>query len=349
MMMERKSVRAAAVTRLRDGMRAYVPCVPGRITRIQATERRLFAGGTQKRRIEVLAGYFIFINRMFPPKILHSARSLLSNSQCMISSVPIRRSQSRLDRSIDRSTTRKERMWDSDAKSKGFDIEAGLYPGMEGPQLRWDFVRKVYCILSIQLLMTVAVAAAVVYIHPIAHFFAHTKEGLIVYIGLSVLNLILLLLLAYFHRKHPVNFVLLILFTVSISFQIGLACSFAGGKVVMQAAILTTVIVVSLTLYTFWAAKRGSDFSKLGPFLFAALLMLMILSLIQVFIPFGKVTNMIIAAVSALIFCGFILFDTDNLIKRYSYDEYIPAALCLYLDIINLFLSLLTLLMGLDE
>lgn len=46
--------------------------------------------------------------------------------------------------------------------------------------------------------------------------------------------------------------------------------------------ILTAVVVVSLTLYTFWAAKRGHDFNFLGPFLFGAVVVLMVFALIQV-------------------------------------------------------------------
>ncbi|MQL86928.1 hypothetical protein Taro_019465 [Colocasia esculenta] len=106
---------------------------------------------------------------------------------------------------------------------------------------------------------------------------------------------------------------------------------------------LTSVVVVSLTLYTFWAASRGHDFSFLGPFLFGAILVLMIFAFIQLFFPLGKTSIMIYGALAAIIFCGYIIYDTDNLIKRYSYDEYIWAAVVLYLDIINLFLSLLTL------
>ena len=54
------------------------------------------------------------------------------------------------------------------------------------------------------------------------------------------------------------------------------------GKVILEAAILTTVVVFSLTAYTFWAAKRGQDFSFLGPFLFASLIMLLVFGFIQV-------------------------------------------------------------------
>jgi protein lifeguard len=53
---------------------------------------------------------------------------------------------------------------------------------------------------------------------------------------------------------------------------------------------------------------------------------------------------MIYGGLASLIFCGYIIYDTDNIIKRYTYDEYIWASVALYLDIINLFLALLDLL-----
>ncbi|KAL0925851.1 hypothetical protein M5K25_004222 [Dendrobium thyrsiflorum] len=126
-------------------------------------------------------------------------------------------------------------------------------------------------------------------------------------------------------------------------------CSRPDGKVILESVILTAVVVFSLTLYTFWAAKRGHDFSFLAPFLFAAVMILLVFSIIQLFFPLGKISIMIYGGLASLIFCGYIIYDTDNLIKRYAYDEYIWAAVALYLDIINLFLSLLTLFRASDS
>lgn len=61
----------------------------------------------------------------------------------------------------------------------------------------------------------------------------------------------------------------------------------------------------------------------------------------QIFLPLGKTSHMIIGIVGILVFCGYIVHDTDELIKRYEYDEYILAAIDLYLDLINLFLKIL--------
>lgn len=234
-----------------------------------------------------------------------------------------------------------------------YDLESAqtpLYPMMmESPELRWSFIRKVYSIISIQLLATIAVAATVVKVEAISVFFTTTNAGLALYILLIITPLIVMCPLYYYHQKHPVNYLLLAIFTVSIAFAVGLTCAFTSGKVILEAVILTAVVVVSLTLYTFWAVKRGHDFNFLGPFLFGALIVLVVFSFIQIFFPLGKISVMIYGCVASIIFCGYIVYDTDNLIKRHSYDEYIWAAVSLYLDVINLFLSLLSLLRAADS
>ena len=63
--------------------------------------------------------------------------------------------------------------------------------------------------------------------------------------------------------------------------------------------------------------------------------------MMQMFFPLGPTANAIYDAIGAMIFSGYIVYDTDNLIKRFTYDEYIGASVTLYLDILNLFLSIL--------
>ncbi|GJS43260.1 BI1-like protein [Tanacetum coccineum] len=139
-----------------------------------------------------------------------------------------------------------------------FDIETGtsgnLNPTMtESPELRWGFIRKVYAILTIQLLLTVAVGGLVVTFHPFATFLMTTIGGLACYW--------ILLIIPFFGKLFvlmlPRNYVLRAIFTISLALATGLACFFTHGKVILEAAILTTVVVVSLTLFIFWGAKRA--------------------------------------------------------------------------------------------
>ncbi|XP_024164487.1 protein LIFEGUARD 4 [Rosa chinensis] len=176
-----------------------------------------------------------------------------------------------------------------------------LYPSMvDSPELRWAFILKVYAILTVQLLLTIAVAATVDLVRPIAYFLFKTLAGL-------------------------------------------LSISPAVFKVILEAWGLTTVIFIGLTLYTFWATRRGRDFGFLGPFLFAALVVLLGFGLIQlsssfcfemIFHPLGKISHMIYGIVGCIIFCYYIVYDMDKLIKRHHYDDYMLAAIELYLDVI---------------
>ncbi|KAI6693295.1 hypothetical protein NL676_021005 [Syzygium grande] len=232
-------------------------------------------------------------------------------------------------------------------QSKTGDVESGRDAAalctnmLESPQLRWAFIRKVYAIILAQLLLTAGVASAIFLTKPMRHFVAKTKLGFAIYIVVLVLPLILICPLRENHKRHPLNFVLLGLFTVTMAFGLGFSCAFMKEKIILEAAILTSVVIVALTLYTFWAVKRGRDFSFLGPFLFASLLVILVFALVQIFFPLGKLPLMIFGCLVSIIFAGFIVYDTNNLIKRFSYDEYIWAAVSLYLDIINLFLGLL--------
>ncbi|XP_070611051.1 LOW QUALITY PROTEIN: protein lifeguard 4 [Erythrolamprus reginae] len=111
-------------------------------------------------------------------------------------------------------------------------------------------------------------------------------------------------------------------------------------SIVLQAFILTTTVFLALTVYTL-QSKR--DFSKAGAGLFTCLWILLLTSFLKLFFN-NEVVELVFAAAGALLFCGFIIYDTHILMHKLSPEEYILAAINLYLDIINLFLHLLRLL-----
>ncbi|KAF9607165.1 hypothetical protein IFM89_032387 [Coptis chinensis] len=226
------------------------------------------------------------------------------------------------------------------------DLEAGgttLFPGLSHAEndLRWGFIRKVYAILSAQILLTTLVSAITVLYTPLNHLLFGTSWLLLLFI---ILPLILIWPLTIYHQKHPVNFILLGLFTICMSVTIGVVCAKTEAKIVLEALILTSAVVAGLTGYTFWAAKKGKDFSFLGPILSASLTVLIIAGFIQISFPLGPISLAIYSVLGAVVFSAYIVYDTDNLIKRHTYDEYILASVMLYLDIINLFLEILRLL-----
>jgi FtsH-binding integral membrane protein len=226
--------------------------------------------------------------------------------------------------------------------------ETPLVPGMSKTEtmLRWGFIRKVYGIISIQLLLTTLVACVILFSEPVKGF---VTTNLPFQIMCFILPLVGLIPLYIYQKKHPANLLILAAWTAVLSVSVGSACTLYQPFIVLEALALTAIIVTGLTLYTFHAARKGVDFGYLEPMLFVALLSLVGWSFFQVFFPAGPIQRTIFALFGTIIFSGYIVFDTHMLIEKYDLDEYIWASVNLYLDIINLFLKILQLLNGGDR
>lgn len=237
-------------------------------------------------------------------------------------------------------------------KPSSADVESGykgdtgvaggqLYPGMkEDPQLRWAFIRKVYSIVCTQLFFTAVIAAAM-FFTPAVKDYMRTIFGKVTMVVLLVTAFILMFLMSRYGKKHPWNYLLMGVFTLCLACVVGAACAMKAGQTILIAAGLTVLITVSLTLYTFWAASKGKDFSFMGPFLFCASIILCMFALMQFVFHLGKGARVVFSCLGALLFSAFLIYDTNNLIRNFSYDEYVIAAICLFGDIVNLFLALL--------
>jgi modulator of FtsH protease len=110
-----------------------------------------------------------------------------------------------------------------------------------------------------------------------------------------------------------------------------------GSSTVMTAAVLTSAVTLALTAYVH---KTGKDFSRMGGFLFAGLVVVILASIAAIFVPAMQAA---VSAVAALLFSGFILYDTSRLVRGEE-DNYVMAAVSMYLNVLNLFLSILQLL-----
>jgi hypothetical protein len=228
------------------------------------------------------------------------------------------------------------------------DIEEGtLYPGLDHGEnkLRWGFIRKVYGILAAQMVLTTIVSSITVFYSPVNELLKGNSGVMLFFLFMPF---VLLWPLYKYQQRHPLNLIFLGLFTSCLSLTVGVSCANTEGKIVLEALILTSAVVSALTAYTFWASKKGKDFSFLGPILFTGLVILLVTSFMQMFFPIGSTLNAVYGGIGAVLFSGYIVYDTDNLIKRFTYDEYIWASVTLYLDILNLFLTILRMLRSSD-
>uniref|UniRef100_A0A665W9D8 Transmembrane BAX inhibitor motif containing 4 n=1 Tax=Echeneis naucrates TaxID=173247 RepID=A0A665W9D8_ECHNA len=223
------------------------------------------------------------------------------------------------------------------------DFNYGTNVATASVQIRMDFLRKVYSLLSVQIILTTATSALFMFSQTIKDY-VHTSPAVVLISGLG--SLALLVALAVYRHKHPVNLYLLLVFVSTILTAICLpTVTFYEYSTVLQALFLTSAVFVGLTAYTF-QSKR--DFSKMGVGLFACLWILILASFMRFFFD-SDTTELALSGAGALVFCGFIIYDTHLLMKQLSPEEHILASINLYLDIVNLFLHILRLLDSLKK
>jgi modulator of FtsH protease len=112
-----------------------------------------------------------------------------------------------------------------------------------------------------------------------------------------------------------------------------------GPLLIMQALGSTALVFFGLSAYAMTTKK---DFSFLGGFLFVGLIVVVLVSLVNLFIG-SSVVFMAMNAAIVFIMSGLILFDTSRIING-GETNYIRATVSLYLNVYNLFTSILHLL-----
>lgn len=180
-----------------------------------------------------------------------------------------------------------------------------------------------------------------------------------------------------YRQSYPANIVLLTLFSFCEAVAVGAVVSFYDSRIVLQALVITTFLFVGLTLF---AMQTKYDLIGLGGILYACLLGFLGVGLVGLFLPFGHAMDVLYSGLGVLLFSGYVLYDTQVICTRLSPDgesvlcvlflcnarhapaecigmhgyvaisglalfpEWVLAVVSLYLDILNIFLSLLRLL-----
>jgi len=224
----------------------------------------------------------------------------------------------------------------------------GLFPDKEfvadmSVEIQRAFIRKVYSIL---LAMLTCTTVTTILMKSFAEVGVWVRQNSGWVIGISVASLVVYIGLYFIRKKYPYNFLVLALFTIMQSFALGSVVLFYQTDTVLQAFLITTGIFVGLTIFTMISKI---DFSGLGVFLMIGLLGLLLVNVVNLFIPFSRTVDLVVALLGAILFSAMIVFDTFLVCARYSPEEYIMAVIGLYLDFINLFLYVLRLLNALKN
>ncbi|MDO4643206.1 MAG: Bax inhibitor-1/YccA family protein [Cardiobacteriaceae bacterium] len=145
------------------------------------------------------------------------------------------------------------------------------------------------------------------------------------------------------NRNNGLGIILLFALTgflgLYVSNILNMYVAYGMGSIVVKALVGTSIIFFALSAYVLFT---GTNFSFLGGFLFTGLLVVFLASIGAALFNMSALS--VACSAGFLIICsGYVLYDTSNIIQGEE-TNYIIATLNLFLDIFNIFISLLNIL-----
>lgn len=205
---------------------------------------------------------------------------------------------------------------------------------------RATLVRRTYSLVFVSVLVTVAGA-----------MFGLSQPDLMNSVArhpiLSIIGVFAPLFFAMRMRNvFPANIGLVLLFTFAEGIFLSPLLYVYGQQqpgLITQAATLTIGAFGVLTAYAFISRR---DFSAWGSFFMVGLFVVIGGMLLNIFFFHNPAADLALAAITVLVFSGLLVFDTWRIRNQYGPDEYVGAAVQIYLDLLNLFLAILRILGG---
>lgn len=212
--------------------------------------------------------------------------------------------------------------------------------------IRRGFIIKTYGIVLSQLLITFSIAF-LSFIPSVSNFFTRNNGTQTLFALLAlILILIILIMLSCcqsLRRTVPINYILLLGLTLCFSYYLLFVCSYYTPLSVLNALGLTIAATVGLTVY---AATTKTDYTFCGFFLFSFIFVLTISGIMCIFFSL-YMSLILIEAAGVLLYSLYLIYDTQLVLGKfgvaYNVEDYISAALNIYLDNIYIFLKLLSL------
>lgn len=208
--------------------------------------------------------------------------------------------------------------------------------------IRKSFVKKVLVILFIQLGITsLFIGATFVDSLGVRHFVKTNTPTLIFMALLSFGSLIIIMCKRNLSRKVPYNYLLLFFYTCGMSYLVASLAAFTSSQVVLFAGVATMVIVFAILIYAL-LSKSSINFSRMLIIIFV-LICLLLLGTGPLFT--GKIQQIIFSLMITFLFGVYLAFSIKRLKDRYdelySIDDYIIAALDIYINIVYIFVFML--------
>ncbi|XP_034409932.1 glutamate receptor, ionotropic, N-methyl D-aspartate-associated protein 1b (glutamate binding) isoform X2 [Cyclopterus lumpus] len=213
--------------------------------------------------------------------------------------------------------------------------------GLDNKSIRRAFIRKVFLVLTAQLMVTFAFVAVFTFVDEVKMFVMVNTWTYLVSYAIFFVSVCVISCCGSVRRRHPWNLVALSVLTLSMSYMVGMIASFHDTESVIMAVGITAVVCFTVVIFSL---QTKYDFTSCYGVLFVCLIVLIVFGILCIFIR-NRILQIVYAGLGALLFTCFLAVDTQMLLGNkelsLSPEEYVFAALNLYTDIINIFLYIL--------
>ncbi|KAM9501565.1 protein lifeguard 1 isoform 1-T4 [Clarias gariepinus] len=212
--------------------------------------------------------------------------------------------------------------------------------------VRKAFIRKVFSVVTLQLLVTFSVVCVFTFSERVKKA---VSKNIWIYLSSYIIFVVVALALSFsssLTRKHPWNLISLSVVTLSLSYMVGTVASFHDTPAVIIA--MGATLVISFTIIIFSAQTR-LDLTLCNGILLVLAVDLLMFGFFSIFF-YSNILQVLYGSLGALLYAMFLAVDCQLVLGRDKYslnpEEYVFAALIIYLDIITIFLYILILLGG---
>ncbi|CAH1953371.1 unnamed protein product [Acanthoscelides obtectus] len=220
----------------------------------------------------------------------------------------------------------------------------------QDPTIRLHFIRKVYMILALMLLCTFGFTTLCIFEKYTKLWILEHPYVVVIALGINIITTIALMCCQCARRVFPLNLLLLVLVTMSMSYVAAFVSCFYDTQIVMSAFGGTALICIVLT---FIACQNWFDITTWGIYFCIAGLIVIVYGVVAgvVYAFTGNpILNLIYSCLVCLLTSMILIYDTQQVVggKRIqlSPEEYILGALQLYVDIITIYIFILDIFSG---
>ena len=215
---------------------------------------------------------------------------------------------------------------------------------------RMGFIRKVFGIVSAELIITILWVSIVKRSETLTQAIQANEALTVLSVGLAVTGVLLLAFCRRLARMVPINYIILGITTLAIAYSTSVVCLGFPGELLMIAACATAAPVIGFTWY---ATTTTTEYHFLKALMYSSMSIIIVQLLALACLP-NQAAGVFLSLVFSITHCFSIFFNIEAIIgeskdRYYTNDEYICASMNLYIEIVNLFIEILKMLHKLSE